>query len=67
MRIVERMNPLFKQGQPGDSKDFIIFLLEQIHTELKKPMGQSNLSNQILDQYDKNNALNFFFNDFQQE
>ena len=36
MNTIEEMNPLFKQGQPGDSKDFIIFILEQFHKELKK-------------------------------
>ena len=66
------INPLFKQGQSGDYKDFIIFLLEQFHTELKKPVGQNyisqlNMDNQSLNQYDKNNAFNYFFNDFQQE
>ena len=56
------MKPLFKQGQPGDSKDFIIFLLEQFHTELKQSVGkQSNLNNHILNQYDKKNAFKFFF------
>ena len=67
MRTIERMNPLFKQGQAGDSKDFIIFLLERFHTELKKPVGQNKTPQQNLNQYDKNNAFNFFFNDFQQE
>ena len=30
MYTVEKMNPLFKQGQAGDSKDYIIFILEQL-------------------------------------
>jgi ubiquitin carboxyl-terminal hydrolase 2/21 len=69
MKAIEQMNPLFKQGQPGDSKDFIIFLLEQFHTELKKslPKNNTNISTQQLNQYDKNNAFMFFFEDFQQE
>ena len=28
MNIIEKMNPFLKQGQAGDSKDFIIFILE---------------------------------------
>ena len=57
METVEKMNPLFKKGQAGDSKDFIIFILEQIHKELKKPINsQSQLIVQPLNQYDKNNA-----------
>ena len=30
------MNPSFKKDQTGDSKDFIIFILEQLHKELKR-------------------------------
>ena len=68
MKIVEKMNPLFKQGQAGDSKDFIIFILEQLHKELKKPVNSNNLGNSIvLNQYDKNNSFNYFFNDFQKD
>ena len=69
MNIVEKMNPLFKQGQAGDSKDFIIFILEQLHKELKKPVNNngSDKKNLALNQYDKKNAFNYFFNDFQKE
>jgi len=68
MNIVEKMNPLFKQGQAGDAKDFIIFILEQLHKELKQ---SNNIiiqnENQALNQYNKNNALNYFFNDFKKD
>jgi len=70
MNIIEKMNPLFKQGQAGDSKDFIIFILEQLHKELKTPINFNNNNinmNVPLNQYDKNNALSFFFNDFKKE
>ena len=71
MSIIEKMNPLFKQGQAGDSKDFIIFVLEQFHKELKRSVKQNNsnftISNQALNQYDKNNAFNHFFNEFQED
>jgi len=68
MNTVEKMNPLFKKGQAGDSKDFIIFILEQIHKELKKPTNYKDINpNQPLNQYDKNNAFNYFFNDFKKE
>ena len=36
MNCVQDMNPLFQKGQAGDAKDFIIYLLEQMHSELKK-------------------------------
>ena len=66
--LVERMNSLFKQGQAGDSKDFIIFILEQIHKELKRPASKKIVkAPQALNQYDRINAFNFFFDDFQNE
>ena len=67
MNIIESMNPLFKKGQAGDSKDFIIFILEQLHKELKKKLSNDNKKNEPLNQYDKNNALNHFFGEFKNE
>ena len=70
MKNIEKMNPLFKQGQAGDSKDFIIFILERIHTELKKPVKQmSNEQNNIqpLNQYDRNNSYYNFGLDFMKD
>ena len=74
MAIIEKMNPLFKKGQAGDSKDFIIYILEQFHKELKKsikplltPNNSNNTNNTNLNQYDKSNAFNHFFDDFQKE
>ena len=65
MNTIEKINPLFKKGEAGDAKDFIIFVLEQIHKELKKPVKyDNNIKNNNLNQYDKNNAFNFFMNDF---
>ena len=70
MNIIEKMNPLFKKGQASDSKDFIIFILEQLHKELKSPIKLKNNNfsmNVPLNQYDKNNAFSYFFKDFQKE
>ena len=69
MNTVNNMNPLFKTGQEGDAKDFIIFTLEQLHKELKKSVqNNSNSNNSLpLNQYDKNNSFNYFFNDFAKE
>jgi ubiquitin C-terminal hydrolase len=70
MNTINNMNPLFKTGQAGDSKDFIIFVLEQLHKELKKAVKVPNFNNSIvqpLNQYDKNNAFNNFFDSFQKE
>ena len=69
MKVVEKMNPLFKVGQAGDSKDFIIFILESLHKELKAPIkaGNNNQINHILNQYDKKNAFNHFLTEFKSD
>ena len=65
MNTVNNMNPLFKSGQAGDAKDFIIFILEQLHKELKKPVEFNNIENiQPLNQYNRDNSFNYFFNEF---
>ena len=50
----------FRTGEAGDAKDFIIFILEQFHKELQKPLKNNNPDNTPLNQYDKNNALRLF-------
>jgi ubiquitin C-terminal hydrolase len=74
METIEKMNSLFKKGEAGDSKDFIIYILEQFHKELKKsvkPLIQNNNNSRktdtSLNQYDKNNVFNHFFEQFQNE
>jgi len=39
---IEKMNPIFRNNQNGSSKDFIIFLLTQLHKELAKPNKSNN-------------------------
>jgi len=68
MNIINDINPLFKTGQAGDAKDFIIFVLEQLHKELKKSVNfNNNLISEPLNQYDINNAFNFFFKEFKNQ
>ena len=59
----------FKKGEAGDAKDFIIFILEQFHKELYKSIKNNNSIEAIppLNQYDKNNALRHFFEDFKEK
>ena len=68
MNIVNNMNPSFKTAQSRDVKNFIIFVLAQLHKELKKS-GNLNKSQNLLppNQYDKNDTFNYFFNNFQKE
>ena len=68
MNRVNAMNPLFQKGQAGDAKDFIIFVLEQMHKELKKPLNLDNINDNLpVNQYDKKLTLMNFFNDFTKE
>ena len=63
MNIINNINPLFKTWQAVDSKDFIIFVLEQLHKELKWAVNIPNNNNSIiqpLNQYAKNYALIIF-------
>ena len=66
MKIVNEMNPLFKVG---DAKGFIIFALEQLHRELKKPIvNQINVNKgKNINQYDRLNAFNICLEDFKKE
>ena len=71
MNTINNINPQFKTWQAGNSNYFIIiFVLEQLHKELKRPFNASIINNSIvqpLNQYDKNNAFNHFFNSFKKE
>jgi ubiquitin C-terminal hydrolase len=68
MNRVNAMNPLFQKGQAGDAKDFIIFVLEQMHRELKKPLNLNNINENLpINQYDKKLTLMNFFNEFTKE
>ena len=68
IKRVEQMNTAFKLGQAGDSKDFILFLLEQLHIELKRPCSNYKITdNSPLNQYDRKNSLNHFLDGFKKE
>ena len=67
VKKLNEMNPLFKLGEAGDSKDFIIFILEQIHRELKKRLNINNKPLDPLNQYDKANSFDHFFNEFKSD
>ena len=67
MKNIKKMNPLLMQDQVGD---FINFLLERMHTELKKPIKQmtdEQKNIQPLNQYDRNNAYWHFCKDFMKD
>ena len=70
MTLVDEMSKSdvlrFKTGEAGDAKDFIIFILEQFHKELQRPLKHSNPRNIPLNQYDKTNTFNHFIEDFKE-
>ena len=74
MNVIENLtknNPLsFKANEAGDAKDFIIFILEELHKELKKSVKSNKTNNnqqQVnFNQYDRNNAFTHFIEDFKE-
>ena len=67
--VISQMNPLFAGIQANDSKDLILFLLENMHEELnlsKNNVIESN--NQMIDQYNFEisfkNFANYFKNNY---
>jgi len=68
METVEKIEKFFKIGKAGDPKDFIIFILEQIHKELKIPVNSNNqIITQPFDQYDRKKAYKNFMINIQKE
>ena len=66
---IKNMNPLFEIENENKLKEFIIFIIEQLHRELKKPKIKNNNSesNETLNQYDRNNIFNYCYNKFKEE
>ena len=67
--ILNQINPLFENRLEENCKNFIIFILEQLHNELKKPNNFNNKDNikEILNQSNGNNAFLHIFNEFIKE
>ena len=64
--IISNMNPLFKGVQANDSKDLVIFLLENMHKELNKVIKNNNQNSreEKADQYNFYNSLTVFIKYF---
>jgi ubiquitin carboxyl-terminal hydrolase 8 len=64
---IEEMNSLFQSNQAGDAKDLIIFILDELHRELKSPImdfQNNNNLNLSFNQYEKKNAFLFFIQNY---
>ena len=61
-QVISDMNPLFQGIQANDSKDLIIFLMENMHNELNIPLNNPNLqqNNVVINQYDFKQSFKSF-------
>ena len=68
-KFIEKIYPKQKYENLGFSKDFILFILEKLHNELKIFTNNINLieMNQPINKYDRINSFNHFKNEFQDE
>ena len=66
---IKSMNPLFEIENENKLKEFIIFIIEQLHRELKKSKINNNNSeiNETPNQYDRNNIFNYCYNKLKEE
>jgi len=60
---LNNINSIFKNAKNAGPKDLVVFILEQLHKELKKDVNNKSSTLQ-LNQYDQNSAFNYFINDF---
>ena len=59
------INSIFQNAKTVGPKDLVVFILEQLHKELKKVINNDNTNNsQVINQYNEDSALNYFINDF---
>ena len=66
LKTIEELKKL-KLAQFNDCKDFIIFILEQIHNELKKPVSEDKININLPQSLINNNAFKQFFSEFKKE
>ena len=67
INIIEKIDSSNSRGKTSNSKMFLIFILNQLHNELKQPVNKNNFNDnngKNLDIYDKFNALNYSLEQF---
>ena len=62
--VISEMNPLFKGIAANDSKDLILFLLENIHKELNNPQNINIDINNNVNSHNLNEVFNEFVKDY---
>ena len=64
--ILSQLDPLFQGVAANDSKDLINFILQRLHAELNSNINNDiNNDNIFINQYDEQNVLQHFLDDFQ--
>ncbi len=66
MKKIKEMNPLIISGQIDDSKELIIFILNQLHKELKKNLNAYDINAPSNQYNNNNNTFNNFFKNFKE-
>ena len=67
INIIGKIDSSNSKSKARNSKMFLIFILNQLHNELKQPININNFNdknNRNLDLYNKNNALNYSLEEF---
>ena len=67
INIIGKIDSSNSKSKARNSKMFLIFILNQLHNELKQPINLNNFNdknNRNLDLYNKNNALNYSLEEF---
>ena len=65
IKIIKERDPTFKLDQPGNYKEFIIFILDNIHNDLKEIENLNDLNMiEPLNEYDQKSAFNDYKNKF---
>ena len=72
INVIKNINPSILIEKANDLKDCIIFIIEQLHNELKMSnnliqINNSNNSNESFNQYDINKCFKYCFNEFNEE
>ena len=62
--ILSQLNPLFEGIAANDAKDLVQFILEKLHSELNKNINNINENNMNINQYDEQQVLGCFIEDF---
>ena len=62
--VISEMNPLFKGIAANDSKDLILFLLENIHKELNNPQNINININNNVNSHNLNDVFNECIKDY---